>query len=70
VGGLDWPQALAFVTSNVARVLGLSDRKGAIAPGMDADLALVGEDGRVVWTMATGRVVFDARTTTRETTAY
>jgi beta-aspartyl-dipeptidase (metallo-type) len=69
-GGLDWPQALAFVTSNVARVLGLSDRKGAIAPGMDADLALVGEDGRVVWAMATGRVVFDARTTTRATTAY
>jgi beta-aspartyl-dipeptidase (metallo-type) len=68
-GGLDWPQALAFVTGNVARVLGLSDRKGAIAPGMDADLALVGEDGHIVWTMAAGRVVFDARTTTRETTA-
>jgi beta-aspartyl-dipeptidase (metallo-type) len=69
-GDLNWPQALAFVTGNVARVLGLSDRKGAIAPGMDADLALVGEDGRVVWTMAAGRVVFDARMTTRETTAH
>jgi len=67
-GRLNWPQALAFVTVNVARVLGLSDRKGAIAPGMDADLALVGEDGRVVWTMAAGRVVFDARTITSETT--
>ena len=55
---------------NVARVLGLSDRKGAIAPGMDADLALVGEDGRVVWTMAAGRVVFDARTITRDTTVH
>jgi beta-aspartyl-dipeptidase (metallo-type) len=69
-GGLDWPQALTFVTGNVARVLGLSDRKGAIAPGMDADLALVGEDGRVVWTMAAGRVVFDARTIVSETTAH
>jgi beta-aspartyl-dipeptidase (metallo-type) len=69
-GGLDWPQALAFVTGNVARVLGLSDRKGAIAPGMDADLALVGANGRIVWTMAAGRVVFDARTITRETTAH
>jgi beta-aspartyl-dipeptidase (metallo-type) len=68
-GGLDWPRALAFVTGNVARVLGLSDRKGAIAPRMDADLALIGEDGRIVWTMAAGRVVFDARTTTPETTA-
>jgi beta-aspartyl-dipeptidase (metallo-type) len=68
-GGLAWPQALAFVTGNVARVLGLSDRKGAIAPGMDADLALVGEDGRIVWTMAAGRVVFDARTTAHETMA-
>jgi beta-aspartyl-dipeptidase (metallo-type) len=69
-GALDWPRALAFVTGNVARVLGLSDRKGAIAPGMDADLALVGENGRIVWTMAAGRVVFDARTITRETTAH
>jgi hypothetical protein len=34
---------------------------------MDADLALVGENGRIVWTMAAGRVVFDARTLTRET---
>jgi beta-aspartyl-dipeptidase (metallo-type) len=69
-GGLDWPRALAFVTSNVARVLGLSHRKGAIAPGMDADLAVVGEDGRIAWTMAAGRVVFDARTISRETTAH
>jgi beta-aspartyl-dipeptidase (metallo-type) len=68
--GLDWSLALAFVTGNVARVLGLGDRKGAIAPGMDADLALVGENGRIVWTMATGRVVFDARSITAETTAH
>jgi beta-aspartyl-dipeptidase (metallo-type) len=37
-GGLDRPQALALVTSNVARVLGLGDGRVAIAPSMEADL--------------------------------
>lgn len=58
--GLGWAQAYAFVGANVARVLGLQDRKGAIAPGFDADLMLVGEDGQVTWTMSSGRVLFDA----------
>lgn len=54
-----WTQALALVTTNVARVLGLSETKGAIAPGMDADLVLIGGDDRIVLTMRGGRVVFD-----------
>lgn len=64
--GLGWSQALAFVSGNVARVLGLQDRKGAIAPGFDADLVLVGEDDRVVWTMSSGRVLFDAAEADRQ----
>ncbi len=58
-GGLAWPQALALVTTNVARMLGLSTIKGAIAPGMDADLVLIGEDNRIIRTMRRGRTVFD-----------
>jgi beta-aspartyl-dipeptidase (metallo-type) len=61
--GLGWTQALAFVSGNVARVLGLGDRKGTLAPGFDADLALVQDDDRVVWTMSSGRVLFDATAT-------
>ncbi|POR47186.1 amidohydrolase family protein [Bosea psychrotolerans] len=57
-GGLGWAQALPFVTSNVARVLGLAGRKGGIAPGMDADLVFIGEDDRIAWVMSSGRLVF------------
>ncbi|CAN7280446.1 amidohydrolase family protein [Bosea sp. LjRoot9] len=57
-GGLGWAQALPFVTSNVARVLGLAGRKGGIAPGMDADLVFIGEDDRIAWVMSAGRLVF------------
>ncbi|MGH7263486.1 MAG: beta-aspartyl-peptidase, partial [Candidatus Rokuibacteriota bacterium] len=41
---LSLPQALPLVTSNVARVLGLEDRKGGLAPGKDADVLLLTED--------------------------
>lgn len=56
--GLGWASALPFVTSNVARVLGLSERKGNIAAGMDADLVLIGEDDEVAWVMSAGEVIF------------
>lgn len=58
--GLSWSQALSFVTTNVARMLGLSDRKGSIAVGMDADFVLIGEDNRILMTVRAGRTVFDA----------
>ncbi|MDM0071605.1 amidohydrolase family protein [Variovorax sp. J31P207] len=61
-GGLGWSQALPFFTCNVARALGLSRHKGAIAPGMDADLVLVGDDDQIAWTMSRGRIVFDKAT--------
>lgn len=56
--GLGWSGALPFATSNVARTLGLS-AKGHLAPGQDADLVLVDDDGAVAWTMCAGRIVFD-----------
>src|SRR5262249_35443167 len=40
---LSLPQALPLVTANVARVLGIDDRKGSLAPGKDADLVLLTE---------------------------
>ncbi len=57
-GGLGWSGALPFVTTNVARTLGLS-AKGRLAPGQDADLVLIDEEGAVAWTMCAGRIVYD-----------
>ncbi|QFY05799.1 amidohydrolase family protein [Nonomuraea phyllanthi] len=56
-GDLGWPvpEAVAAATSTPARVLGLAGRKGTIAPGADADLAVF-DDGFHPWaTVLRGR---------------
>ncbi len=42
--GLRFEEALAAVTIDAARILGIDDRVGSIAPGKDADLALFDGD--------------------------
>ncbi|HVT17155.1 MAG TPA: amidohydrolase family protein [Thermoanaerobaculia bacterium] len=64
-GGQNPMAALVSATSLAAESLGLQDRIGAIAPGMDADLIAVQGDPledidalrRVVWVMKAGQVV-------------
>jgi dihydroorotase len=46
-GHLDWPTALAKLTINPARILGL--KKGTLRPGSDADITLIDPDIR--WTV-------------------
>ncbi len=41
-----------------ARLLGVTDR-GALAPGLRADLAVLGRDGRAVFTLVGGRVAYE-----------
>ncbi len=50
--------AIKTVTQNPARLLGLSDRKGAVAAGMDADLVLLDSDLSVHTTIVVGKIVF------------
>lgn len=57
-GGLSWPEALALVTTNVARGLGLAARKGRLAPGMDADLVNFDDRGCIRRVFARGRPVY------------
>lgn len=54
---LSLPQALPLVTANVARALAIDDRKGALAPGKDADIVLLTEDLMVDTVLARGRVM-------------
>lgn len=42
--GVPVPEAVTLATANPARLLGMDDRRGAIAVGMDADLVVLGED--------------------------
>jgi len=58
--GLPFCQAVRMASEIPARVLGLHTRTGAIAPGLDADLAVWDQAGRIVLTIVQGRIVYDA----------
>ena len=47
--GLSWKQILASLTTNPARRFNESNRRGQIAPGMDADIVVLGTDPRGGW---------------------
>lgn len=54
---ISWSEAVLSASAVPARLLGMSDRIGSIAPGLAADLTAFDEDGTVRWTMVAGRVV-------------
>ena len=55
--GLPFDQALASITLNAAKILGLDNRIGSIEPGKDADLALFDGDPFEYTSHCTGTVV-------------
>ncbi len=52
------PDAIKTVTENAARVLGLGQTKGSMAPGRDTDLVILDKDLSVYATIVAGRVVY------------
>ncbi len=50
--------AIKTVSQNPARLLGLDNRKGSVAAGMDADLVLLDADLSVYATIVAGEIVF------------
>jgi imidazolonepropionase-like amidohydrolase len=66
--GLSWREILAALTTNPAARLGEESRRGRIAPGMDADFAVLGADpvrdvrafADVRYTVRAGRVIYSA----------
>ncbi|MBV9424489.1 MAG: amidohydrolase family protein, partial [Solirubrobacterales bacterium] len=51
---LSMDEASALASANPARLLGLGGRKGAISPGLDADLVVLDEELRVCGTLIAG----------------
>ena len=51
-------QALPMATSSPALAMGLGDRKGAIAVGMDADLVVMDAEASILLTMVEGEIVY------------
>lgn len=60
--GMDHDDAVRAITSVPAKIMGLSDRIGSVAPGMDADLAVFKGDPlsvyeKPVWVIAGGKII-------------
>lgn len=53
--GLDLADAIALASASPAAFLGMGDRRGRIAPGMAADLVLLGDDLTVRASWIAGR---------------
>ena len=53
--GVQLSEAVTMASANPARLLGLHRRKGAIAPGMDADLTVLDDDLRARATLVAGQ---------------
>ena len=58
--GLTLSEAVRLTSTNAARQLRLSQRKGDIAPGWDADVVLLDKDHRVLATLVQGEIVYSA----------
>jgi N-acetylglucosamine-6-phosphate deacetylase len=54
--------AIRMAAYNPARTLGLSDRKGSISLGKDADLVVLNGAFKTLLTMRAGNVVFEDAT--------
>ena len=56
--GCSLTEALKMATLNPAEALGLGHRKGRLAPGHDADIVVLGEQGQSRLTMVRGEIVW------------
>ena len=52
-------EAVEMASTTPARVAGAADRKGSIAPGMDADITVLDRGLSVMLTMVEGRVIYE-----------
>ncbi|BCL80702.1 N-acetylglucosamine-6-phosphate deacetylase [Ktedonobacteria bacterium brp13] len=56
--GIGWAEAIRMASLTPAEITGVANRKGKIAPGMDADLVALDEQGFVRCTWSRGRLVY------------
>ena len=59
--GCSLADAITMASTTPARVIGLADRKGQIAPGFDADLVILNESLHVECTMISGQIAYSEK---------
>ena len=57
--GVSLADAVRMMSATPARIIGVSDRKGALVKGMDADIILFDDQINICLTMIGGRVVYE-----------
>ncbi|MEO5600583.1 MAG: N-acetylglucosamine-6-phosphate deacetylase [Cyclobacteriaceae bacterium] len=58
-GEVPLTDAVKMITSTPARIIGVSDRKGTLAPGKDADIVIFDRDVQIKKTIIKGKIVYD-----------
>lgn len=59
LAGMGWADALRMASLTPAEITGVSNRKGTVVPGRDADLVVLDEQGGVRGTWAQGQLVYE-----------
>ena len=57
--GVPFTEAVDFATKNPARMMGLSETKGSIKVGKDADFVILDKDFNVFKTIRAGKVIYE-----------
>ena len=58
IAGCSMPDAVRLITENPARIMGVSDRKGSLKAGMDADVVIFDENVNIKNTIIEGKIVY------------
>ena len=61
IGGVTMEQAVKMASRNPARLMGISDRKGALEVGKDADIVIFDDNVTVAATIVRGRKVYSVQ---------
>ena len=61
LAGVSLTDAVKMVTATPARILGVSDKKGSLAVGKDADIVIFDSNIHISMTMIKGRIVYDGK---------
>jgi N-acetylglucosamine-6-phosphate deacetylase len=58
LSGVPQNQAVQMASYNAAKLIGMAEKKGSIAPGSDADLVIVDDELNPIQTLVRGKVVY------------
>jgi N-acetylglucosamine-6-phosphate deacetylase len=58
LGEIPMPQAVRMATATPARIMGVSDRKGSLRPGFDADMVMFDDNVDIFATVRGGKVIY------------